>query len=437
MDRSAYRPGGRRRSRAALVLTALVTASLALSACSSSSTASGSAKASSGSGGTAKTITIFLIPSPTEDAIKARIPEFQTQTGITVKVVDAPYDDAHQKMLLSFQAKQGAYDVVQFDNPFLAPFASQNALTDLGPYTTKSAAYDISDFVQPLQDYNKYNGVSVALNLSTEPFILWYRTDIYQKLGLSVPTTWDQYLANAQKIQASGASGQVIANNSSVNSWWWLQLLWSFGGDMTDASGNVTVNTPQAIAATDYMKSLLAVSPKSAITATGDDATTLFTTQDVGQMINYSGYYPVIIDPKTSKVLTTFATAVIPTGTANITELTGWNIGIPSDSKAKDTAWQFLEWLLGKDNTPKLMDAGAAAIGRTSIVTNTAITSKDPYIALLGPAAQSGRRLPALTNWGQVSNQIGVAIQDILTGKTSTKEGLDALQTELTVTLGK
>jgi ABC-type glycerol-3-phosphate transport system substrate-binding protein len=380
---------------------------------------------------------VFLIPSPTEDAIKARIPEFESQTGIKVNVVDAPYDQAHQKMLLSFQAKQGAYDVVQFDNPYLAPFASQNVLEDLGPYTAKSTAYDISDFVQPLQDYNKYNGVSVALNLSTEPFILWYRTDIYSKLGLSVPTTWEQYFSNAKKIQDSGlGSGQIIANNSSVNSWWWLQLLWSFGGDLQDGSGAVTVNTPEAAKATEYMKALLDVSPKSAITATGDDATTLFSTQDVGQMINYSGYYPVVTDPKSSKVIGKFGTAVIPVGPSNITELTGWNIGMPADSKNKDAAWQFLDWLLSKDNTPKLMDAGAAAIGRTSIVNNTAITDKQPYIKLLGPAAESGRRLPALTQWGQASNQIGVAVQDMLTGKTTTADGLAALQDELTTTLG-
>jgi len=436
VDRSTPPTRRRRLRRTSVVVATLAASSLMLAACASSSSPSGGSSGSSG--GTAKEITVFLIPSPTEDAIKARIPEFEKQTGINVKVVDAPYDDAHQKMLLSFQAKKGAYDVVQFDNPFLAPFASQNALTDLGPYTAKSTPYDISDFVQPLQDYNKYNGKAVALNLSTEPFILWYRKDIYQKLNLTVPTTWDQYLTNAQKIQASGlGSGQIIANNSSVNSWWWLQLLWSYGGDLQDASGKVTVNTPQAQEATDYMKSLLAYSPKSAITATGDDATTLFTTQNVGQMINYSGYYPVVTDPKSSKVIATFGTAVIPVGKQNITELTGWNIGIPADSNAKDTAWQFLEWLLGKDNTPKLMDAGAAAIGRTSIVTNTAITSKEPYIALLGPAAQSGRRLPALTNWAQVSNQIGVAIQDILTGKTSTTDGLNALQDQLTTTLGQ
>ena len=127
---------------------------------------------------------------------------------------------------------------------------------------------------------------------------------------------------------------------------------------MTDSSGNVTVDTPGGPQATTYMKSLLAVSPKSAITATGDDATTLFTTQNVGQMINYSGYYPVIMDPKQSKILDDIGTASIPQGTANITELTGWNIGIPADSKNKDAAWQFLEWLLGKDNMAPLIDAG-------------------------------------------------------------------------------
>lgn len=426
-------PTGAVSRRTVLAGAAITAASLTLAACTPQNTSS-----KPGSGGTAKQITVFLIPSPTEDAIKARIPEFESQTGIKVNVVDAPYADAHQKMLLSFRAKKGAYDVCQYDNPFLATFASQGFMTDMGPYTAKSKPYDIADFVQPLQDYDKYKGVAVALNLSTEPFILWYRKDIYTQLNLTVPTTWDQYLENAKKIQDSGtASGQIIANDNSTGAWWWLQLLWSFGGDLQNSSGAVTVTTPEAVAATDYMKSLLAVSPKSAINANGDDATTLFTTQNVGQMINYSGYYPVVTDPKSSKVVDKFGTAVIPTGKTNITELTGWNIGIPTDSRAKDTAWKFLEWMLSKQNTPKLMDAGAAAIGRTSIVTNKAITDKTPYVALLGPAAKTGRRLPAITQWGQVSNQIGVEVQNILTGQTSTKAGLDQLQRQLTTTLGK
>ncbi len=383
-------------------------------------------------------ITVFLIPSPTEDAIKARIPAFEKESGIKVQVIDAPYDSAHQKMLLSFQAKKGSYDVVQFDNPFLAPFASQNALANLDPYIAASKTYDIADFVKPLRDYGKYSGHTYGLDLSTEPFVLWYRTDIYSKLGLTVPKTWAQYLANAKKIQASGdATGQVIANNSSVNSWWWLQFVWSFGGDLTNASGKVIVNNAAAVQATDYMKSLLPVSPKSAITATGDDATTLFTTQNIGQMINYSGYAPIILDPKQSKFAANIAAAPIPLGKSNITELTGWNIGIPADSKKKDAAWQFLDWLLSKNNTPKLIQAGAAAIGRTSIVHNAALLKASPYIAALGPAAITGRRLPALTNWGQISFQIGTNVQNILSGNASTVTGLNTLAGQLTTTMGK
>ena len=377
-------------------------------------------------------ITVFMIPSPTEDAIKARIPAFEEETGIKVNVVDAPYDDAHQKMLLSFQSQKGSYDVVQFDNPYLAPFASQNVLAGLDEYIASSPSYDINDFVTPLQDYGKYDGVTYGLDLSTEPFLLWYRTDIYDQLGLTVPANWDEYLANAKAIQDSGlASGQVIANASSVNSWWWLQLVWSFGGDLTNAAGEVTVNSPEAIAATDYMKELLAVSPQSALTATGDDITTLFTTQNVGQMINYSGYYPVIANPENSPNADKIATAVIPVGKENITELTGWNIGIPADSKKKDAAWKFLDFMLNKENTPLLLDAGAAAIGRTSIVDNSEIVAKTPYIALLGPAAESGRRLPALVDWAEISSKIGVTVQDILSGATSTEDGLNSLQDEL------
>ena len=421
-------PFWHRHTRHFVATTAVLATLATLAACGSSEA----------SGGGADEITLFLIPSPTADAIESRIPEFEEETGVSVKVVDAPYNDAHQKMLLSFQARPGAYDVVQFDNPYLAPFAAQGALADLEPYTSASEAYAIDDFVEPLQDYNKYDDVPVALNLSTEPFILWYRTDLYEELGLEVPTTWEEYLANAQACQDSGlAAGQIIANDSTVNSWWWLQLVWSFGGDLQDESGEVVVDSPEAVEATDYMKSLLAVSPDSAVTATGDDATTLFSTQDVCQMINYSGYYPVVTDPESSTVIDKFATAEIPTGAADITQLTGWNIGIPEDSKSKDAAWQFLEWLLSKENTPKLMDAGAAAIGRTSIVTDQTVTDEQPYVALLGPAAETGRRLPALTTWGQASNQIGVAVADILTDATSTTDGLADLKSELQSTLGE
>jgi len=383
-------------------------------------------------------LTIFLTPSPTEDAIKKLLPEYEKETGITVTVVDAPYDDAHQKQLLSFKSKQGAYDIVQFDNPFLAIYGDQDALVDLTDKVKSSSTFGYDDFVPALQQYGVYNDKLIGLNLSTEPFLLWYRKDIYADLGLTVPKTWDEYYANAKKIQDSGkADGQVMAFANPVNSWWWLQFLWSFGGDLTDANGAPNVTSPEAVAATEYYKKLLEVSPKSAISSNGDDATSLFITQDVGQMITYSGYWPTIMDPKQSKHVDDIGYAAIPSGKTDIVQLTGWNIGIPSDSKKQDAAWKLLDWLVGKQGSASLLKAGGAAIGRNSMAADTALVKDNPYLPLLPAAATNGRRLPALVEWPEISNQIGIRVADVMTGKTDSQASLNELNTDLSRILGK
>lgn len=382
-------------------------------------------------------ISVFLIPSPSADAIKKSIPAFTKKTGIEVNTVESPYDDAHQKQLLAFRSKRGKYDVVQFDNPFLAAYGSQGVLKPLDGYLKESKTYDIDDFVPALQDYGKYQDETLGLDLSTEPFILWYRTDIYKSLGLQPPRTWTEYAAAAKKIQASGqASGQIMAYAAPQTTWWWLQLVWSFGGDLHDSDLKPTVTTPEAKQATQYMKDLLKASPKAALSANVDETTSVFISAPVGQMINYSGFYPVVTDPKQSKIVGKVGYAPSPTEKTDITELTGWNIGIPSDSRKQDAAWKFLEFVLGKPRAKQFLLDGAAAVGRTSITRDPELTQKYPYLKALVPAAEAGRRLPALPQWPEVQNAIGTRVADIMTGKSSVDDGLSQLQDDLEGILG-
>lgn len=377
-------------------------------------------------------ITVFLIPSPSADAIKKLTPDFTAKTGINVAFVEAPYDDAHPKQLRAFSTKTGSYDVVQFDNPFLALYGEQKVLEALDGRLTQSTEYAIDDFVPALQDYGKYDGTTYGLDLSTEPFLVWYRSDLYKGLGLTAPSTWDQYLANARAVQASGkAAGQVMAYANPQTTWWWLQLLWSFGGDLYDSDRKPTVTTRQAVEATKFMKQLLSVSPRSALSANVDETTSVFISTDVGQMVNYSGFYPVVTDAKQSKVVGKVGYAKVPRGTADVTQLTGWNIGIPADSKRKDNAWKYLEYILGKSNAEKMLEAGAAAVGRTSITSNPALLAKYPYLKDLAEGARVGRRLPALPEWPEVQNAIGVRVSDVMTGKTTLEDGLRLLDQDL------
>jgi len=397
---------------------------LGLSACSSSG--NDSSEELSGE------LNLFLIPSPSSTSIQSFIPEFEEKTGVKVNVSETPYGEAHQKQLLSYKQKSGAYDIAQFDNSFLAPFCQAKAMTDLGEWVSGSDEYDINDFDKGQQDYGKCaSGETFGLTLSTEPMIQWYRTDLYEKLGIKPATTWDEWYSNAQKIQASGASGQLIGFGPNV-SWWWMTMVWSFGGKLYDENLNPTVNSPEAIAAVDYMKKLLSVSPKGAITANGDEVTSKFLGENIGAMLNYSGYYGMALDPSINKNAGKFATAPMPKGASDITHLAGWNIGIPSDAKNPNAAWAFLEFVLGKTNAKAYLESGAAAIGRKSIISDSSLLEKNPYLPQLEiPASSRIERYPQIAVWPEFEVAAIDAVTKVLTGKSASKAAMDALNEKL------
>lgn len=438
--------------RTSAALAGLAAVSLALAACggssggASSSAAQSSPGATSASGGgesssaaaTCESINVFLIPSPSADALKKMTPDFTAKTGIKVNFTEVEYGTAHQKALLSIQSKQGAYDVVQFDNTFLAAFAKAGALKDIGQEVANSKEYDIADIPTSLQNYGDFGGTKYGLMLSTEPFIQWYRGDIYDKLGLKPATTWDEYKANAEKIQASGqAAGQMMGFGPNTT-WWWMQLVWSYGGALYDSDFKPTVNTPEAVAATEYYKSLLASSPKGALGATGDDVTVQFVGSDIGQMIQYSGYAAGVFDPESSKNAATIKTAAVPAGKVNTVELAGWNIGIPSDSPAPECGWQWLEYMLGKSNAKTLLENGAAAIGRISIIDDPALVKQYPYLSLLNiPSDVVVNTYPQIVVWPEFDKVASDNLAKILSGEVDVKAGLDAMQAALEPVLAK
>lgn len=383
-------------------------------------------------------LNLFLIPSPSSTAIQSFIPAFKEKTGIEVKVTETPYGEAHQKLLLAYQTGAGNYDIAQFDNTFLTPFGAAGVMTPLDDYIKASAEYDIADFSNGQQDYGKYQGKMLGLVLSTEPMIQWYRTDIYDALGLKPAATWDEFAANAKAVKESGKGDGTILGWGANSAWWWMTFVWSFGGQLYDENLNPTVNSPEAVKATEYFRDLLAYAPEGAISANGDDVTNKFLSQDIGSMIQYSGYYGVALDPASNKHVGKIGTALMPKGAADITHLAGWNIGIPADSKNKDNAWKFLEFVLGKSNAADYLKAGAAAIGRNSVSANAELVSIHPYLPLLNiPDTTRIERYPQLRVWPEFEKAVTDIMPDILTGKVSAQQGLDQLQERLVPILAR
>jgi hypothetical protein len=85
-----------------------------------------------------------------------------------------------------------------------------------------------------------------------------YRKSLWEQAGLpNGPTTWDELLEGGSKIKSDqnvqlgiGMSQEIDSNMVGRS------LIWSFGGAEQDDQENVTLDSPETVAAAEYMKKL-------------------------------------------------------------------------------------------------------------------------------------------------------------------------------------
>src|SRR3984957_9482825 len=56
-----------------------------------------------------------------------------------------------------------------------------------------------------------FNGKPYFVPTEIEASVVWYRKDLHDKLGHTVPTTWDQMMANAAKAKAAGIAPFMLS----------------------------------------------------------------------------------------------------------------------------------------------------------------------------------------------------------------------------------
>lgn len=372
-----------------------------------------------GAGGEkADSITVAVSSSPSATALKAIAKEYTKKSGVAVKFVDLPYNELATKTLLAARKPKQGYDVVQFDSPMLAPLVSGGALADIGAQVGSSKAYALDDFPEQVQEYAKYRGKTYGLPLSTEPYVLWYNTKLFEKNKLEPPTNWAEYVANARKLKAAGAYGSDSGFGSQIGGYYWLESLYLSGGRLLKP-GTCTPDLDSDVAreATETYLSLKKHTPATAVNGGGNEMTTAFVQGDVGQMVNATGYYSIMADPKQSKLDGDFDAALPPgVDDGGRTLLFGWLIGVGKNAQAPDEAWDFLEFALGKDSASRLIEEGAPPPARQSLLDDPAAKKELPYLPTLVEASKKGEHLPYLKQMPEIITALSAELSKAATG---------------------
>lgn len=217
---------------------------LALAACGGSS---GDDSSSSASGGTSDAdVTAALQKGGTltvwawEPTLKQVVTNFQQKyPNVKVDLVNAGTgNDQYKALQNAVAAGKGVPDVAQIEYYALPQFALGKSLTSLKAY----GAEDLKADFTPGPWSSVHSGGDIfGLPMDSGPMALFYNKDVFDKFGVKVPTTWQEYLEAARKIHK--ADPKVYITSDTGDAGFTTSMIWQAGGKPYTVDGtNVTIN---------------------------------------------------------------------------------------------------------------------------------------------------------------------------------------------------
>ena len=218
----------------------------------SSTSASGSASPSSSSALSQPATLTWWAWAPQDKQLVAAFEK--VYPNIKVNLVNAGTGTTEYTALQNaIKAGSGVPDIAQVEYYALPQFALGGSLADLG---TDGLSSDQSQFSTAVWDSVQVGGKLVGLPQDTGPMALFYNKTVFDKYGLTVPTTWAQFAADATKLHAPNPKEYLT--NDTGDPGFTTSMIWSAGGHPYAVSGtsDVTINLSSSDSGTQKFVSL-------------------------------------------------------------------------------------------------------------------------------------------------------------------------------------
>ena len=211
----------------------------------------------------AKTLKIYLLDY-TPDTIawlKSDInPAFEAaHPGTKVEITEGSWSGWDTTFSGFFAAGDGP-DIINLGSEMNTLYGE--SLADMDPYLGEAAWPDIKNFGPALENA-KYDGKLRGLPIFTAPRYVFCRKDLMEAAGWTTGTPqnfadWVKFAKQASKIDpATNSLSQqalVPVDAGSMADWqWWLLVFYSLGGQLYKEDGTPNFDSPEALAATQFL----------------------------------------------------------------------------------------------------------------------------------------------------------------------------------------
>lgn len=363
--------------------------------------------------------------------------------GITVKWVTLEENVLRQKVTTDIATKGGQFDVLTIGTYEVPIWAKKNWLVSLD---NLGADYDVDDLLPKIRDALSVDGKLYAAPFYGESSMVMYRTDLFQKAGLTMPAspTWDFVIDAAKKVtdKANGVYGICLRGKAGwgENMAFLTAMSNSFGARWFDEKWEPQFNSPEwKDTLTTYVNLMKDAGPPGASSNGFNENLALFNSGKCGMWIDATVAASFVSDPKQSKVADKVGFALAPNKGLgkNANWLWAWSLAIPTGSKKIDAAEKFVAWATSKGYTQLVASkegwANVPPGTRTSLYSNAdylkaapfaqmtidSINSADPSHPTVKPVPYVGVQYAAIPEFQGLGTSVGQQFSAALSGATS------------------
>ncbi|MFT4133099.1 ABC transporter substrate-binding protein [Labrys sp. (in: a-proteobacteria)] len=273
------------------------------------------------------TVNIMTQTGAIQEPLQRRAPEFEKLTGAKINVIAVPFSDLYQKVLTDWASGTNSVDAAVFAPQWMVDYVAGGYLEDIGGRVAKDKAIAWDDIAPFFRDFSSsYGGKTYLVPFDGDFHMLYYRTDIFDKAGLKPPTTWDEYLEAAKKLNGMEVDGQkvygsCIAKKRNAQSYWFVT---DVVGSMTQSKGTsqgTFFNTKDMTPLVDneafrkalsFLKESGKYGPPDELNMDVSDTRPLFTSGKCALNLDWGDVGVLAIDPATSRVIDKTGATIMP-----------------------------------------------------------------------------------------------------------------------------
>lgn len=360
--------------------------------------------------------------------------KFTDETGIEVKIQSIPWSNAHDKLLTAVASKSGP-DVLQMGTTWMPEFQKAGALADMSKYIEKYDNLKAENFYHGSVETTKFDDKYYGIPWAAETRVLFYRTDVLEKVGYKeAPKTWEELEDAAKKLAARGDDKYGINIDSKEQT---LGFMFARqNGSPLLEDGKPVFNKKPFVDAVSYLNDFIqkGYSPKEDL---GLDVSQTFSGDDAMVPMFISGPWMAKTVKDTVKdVDGKWAIATLPKKENNISSMGGSNLTIFEYSKKKDDAAKFIEFMARPENQLEWMKLTDALPTALKAWEDDSLKS-DPVYSVFNEQLQNSEPMPLISEFEEIAQNYLKHFEQIYLGGANVQKEMDAFNQESETTLNK